>query len=69
MPTTRQQPSALALTTATIITLAVILFITHGIGGVLVVGVVGLLAASYLAHRYMNTHLGGRYPRHGDHMD
>jgi hypothetical protein len=51
------------------VTLALILFITYGIAGVLFVAFVGLLVTKYLAHRYIRTHLPTHYERHGDHMD
>ena len=64
-----QQPHALALAIGVILALAFSLFITYGIGGVLVLGLASLLVGNYLAHRYVTTHLGEYYPRHGDHMD
>jgi hypothetical protein len=64
-----QQPHALALTIGAILALALSLFITYGIGGVLVLGLASLLGGNYLAHRYVATHLAGHYPRHGEHMD
>jgi len=68
MPT-QQRPPALTPAIGAVIALAVILFIIHGTGGVFVLAVAGLLVASYLAHRYVTTHLGWHYPRHGDRMD
>jgi hypothetical protein len=64
-----QQPHALTLAIGAIIVLAFSLFTTYGIGGVLVLGLAGLLVGNHLAHRYVATHLGGQYPRHGNHMD
>jgi hypothetical protein len=64
-----QQPHALTLAIGAILALAFSLFITYGIGGVLVLGLAGLLVGNHLAHRYVVTHLGEHYPRHGDHMD
>lgn len=66
---TWQQPHALALAIGAIFALAFSLFITYGIGGVLILALASLLAGNYLAHRYVATHLGEHYPRHGDHMD
>jgi hypothetical protein len=64
-----QRPHPQALAIGVIITVAVALSITHGIGAVFVVTLTGWLAAGHLAHRYMATHLGEHYPRHGDRMD
>src|SRR4051794_31512541 len=50
MPT-QQRPHVLTFAIGTVIALAVILFITHGVGGVLVSAIAGLLVANYLAHR------------------
>ena len=66
---TQQRPPALAPAVGAIIALALIVFMYYGIGGVLVLAVAGSLVASYLARRYVNTHLGGHYARQGDHMD
>jgi hypothetical protein len=59
-------PQALAIG---IITVAVALYVTQGLGAVFVVMLAGWLAAGHLAHRYVTIHLGEHYPRHGDHMD
>jgi hypothetical protein len=64
-----QQPHALAVAVGAILALALTLFITYGIGGVLLLVLTTLLVGNYLAHRYVVTNLGGSYPRHGDHMD
>ena len=66
---TQQRPPAVAPTVGAIIALALIVFVYYGIGGVLVLAVAGSLVASYLVRRYVNTHLGGHYARHGDQMD
>ena len=62
----RPHPQASAIV---IITVAVALYVTHGIGAVFVVALAGWLAAGHLAHRYVATHLGEHYVRHGDRMD
>ena len=62
----RPHPQAMAIG---LITVAVALSFTHGIGAVFVVTVAGWLAAGHLAHRYVATHLAEHYPRHGDRMD
>ena len=54
---------------ATAVTLALILFISHGIAGVLLVVFIGLLVANRLANRYLRTRVPGHYERHGNHMD
>ncbi len=64
-----QQPHALAVAVGAILALTFSLFITYGIGGVLVLVLTTLLVGNYLAHRYVVAHLGESYPRHGDHMD
>ena len=64
-----QRPHPRAMAIGVIITVAVALSFTHGIGAVFVVIVAGWLAAGHLAHRYVATHLGENYPRHGDRMD
>jgi hypothetical protein len=63
----RPQPQALAI--GVIVTVAVALSFTYGIGAVFVVTLVGWLVAGHLAHRYVATHLGEHYARHGDRMD
>jgi hypothetical protein len=63
----RLHPQAMAI--GVIITVAVALSFTHGIGAVFVVTVACWLAAGHLAHRYVSTHLAEHYPRHGDRMD
>jgi hypothetical protein len=75
----RPRPRRLAVALAASMTLAVIVLLTYGVAGALVVAFAGLLVANYLAHRYIHTRLGvhdpsrgapqGHYPRHGDHMD
>jgi cobalamin synthase len=66
---TWQRPPASAAAIGIIVTLALIVFVYHGIGGVIVLAFACLLIASYLAHRYVDTRLGGHYARHGDRMD
>ena len=66
---TWKSPPTLALALSALILLAIVLFFTRGIGEVLVLAVSSLLVMSYLARRYVYTHLGGQYPRHGDRMD
>jgi hypothetical protein len=63
MPTLREMPT-LALAMG-----ALVVYLALGAGGVLVVATGSLLVMSYLAHRYVDTHLDGQYPRHGDRMD
>jgi hypothetical protein len=57
-PRPRRLPGALA----TSMTLAVIVVLTYGVAGALVVAFAGLLAANYLAHRYVHTRLDGHHP-------
>jgi len=66
---TQQRPPALAPAVGAVIALALVVFVYYGIGGVLVMAVAASLVVSYLARRYVSTHLGGHYARHGDHMD
>jgi hypothetical protein len=65
----RQRPHPQALAIGVIITVAVAWSVTQGIGAVFLVTLAGWLAAGHLAHRYVTTHLGEHYPRHGDRMD
>jgi hypothetical protein len=51
------------------VTLALVLFMTHGIMGVFVMAVSSLLVAKYFAHRYVYSKLPGHYHRHGGPMD
>jgi hypothetical protein len=60
---------AWALAITTFVVVAVALFITYGIGVVLIAAVVVLLVVSYLVHRYMDADLPNHYSRHGDRMD
>jgi uncharacterized membrane protein YczE len=64
----RPRPQASAMGVV-IIAVAVALSVTHGIGAVFIVTLAGWLAAGHLAHRYVATHLGEHYARHGDRMD
>jgi cobalamin synthase len=66
---TWKRPPTPALALAALLLLAIALFFTRGIGEVMVLAVGSLLVMSYLARRYVYTHLGGQYPRHGDRMD
>jgi hypothetical protein len=63
------QPPVPALAVGVFLAVAVSLFVTYGIGGVLVLAVAVLFVGSRLADRYVAAHLDGRYPRHGDRMD
>jgi hypothetical protein len=63
------RPSAFAIAVRTYLALAVILFVTHGVGAVGALTVVAALVASYLARRHIEAELGDRYARHGDRMD
>jgi Flp pilus assembly protein TadB len=67
----RHEPrrSRLVMAIATAVALALILFISHGIAGVLLVVFIGLLVANRLAYRYLRTRVPGHYERHGNHMD
>jgi hypothetical protein len=64
-----QRPHPQALLIGVIITVAVASSFTQGLGAVFIVTLVGWLAAGHLAHRYVTTHLGEHYARHGDRMD
>lgn len=64
-PQTRRIPTAILAT----ITLALVLFMTHGMMGVFVMALSSLLVAKYLAHRYVYSKLPGHYGRCGDRMD
>jgi hypothetical protein len=61
--------SAWALAITTFVAVAAALFITYGIGAVLIATVVVLLVVSYFVHRYMDADLPDHYSRHGDRMD
>ncbi len=54
---------------ATAVALALLLFISLGIVGVLLVACIGWLIANHLAYRYVRIHVPGHYERHGNHMD
>jgi Protein of unknown function (DUF3040) len=51
------------------VALAFILITTHGIGGVVLLGVLSLLVVKYLACRYVSTKLPDHYQQHGDRID
>ena len=59
----------LVMAIAAAVVLALILFISLGIAGVLLVAFIGLLVANRLAHRYLRTRVPGHCERHGNHMD
>jgi Flp pilus assembly protein TadB len=67
----RHEPrrSLLVMAIATAVALALILFISLGIAGVLLVAFIGLLVVNRLAYRYVCSRVPGHYERHGNHMD
>ena len=59
----------LALALGAVLVAAIVVYVTYGTGGLLILAVVGSLVGSYVARRYQDRHLDEHYPRHGDHMD
>ena len=66
---THNHSSAWALAIAMFAVVAAALFITYGIGAVLIATVVVLLVVSYVVQRDVDADLPNGYPRHGDRMD
>lgn len=60
--------AAPALAAAAFITLAFVLLVTGGAGGLLAVAV-ALFVARSLVRRYAHAQLDGRFERHGNRMD
>ena len=61
--------SAWALAIATFVVMAAALFITYGIGAVLIATVVVLLVVSYMVHRTMDVDPLDDYSRHANRTD
>jgi hypothetical protein len=59
----------LVMAIATAVALALIVFISYGLAGVLLAAFIGLLVANRLAYRYVHTRVPGRRQRHGNQMD
>jgi hypothetical protein len=66
---THNHSSAWALAIPMFAVVAAALFITYGIGAVLIATVVVLLVVSYVVQRDVDADLPNGYPRHGDRMD
>ena len=67
----RHEPrrSRLVMAIATAVALALIVFISYGLAGVLLAAFIGLLVTNRLAYRYVHTRVPGRHQRHGNQMD
>jgi len=64
-----KKSAAPALVLVAVLAAVILVYISYGTGGLLVLAVVGSLVGSYSARRYLYRQLVERYPRHGDHMD
>jgi hypothetical protein len=65
----RNHSSIVALAIFAVVLLATALFLTGGIGELLVLAVGTLLVTNYLVHRHEYLYPADQHPRHGDRMD
>jgi hypothetical protein len=64
-----QRPSAIVAAAGVFLAVAIGVYVTYGVGGLLVLALAGPLVGSYVVNRHVAIPLDGHYPRHGDRMD